>query len=76
MKSSEKKSSGIWTPSVGDKVIHRLMRSLGPLEVVGLGKEQIWPDQGVVRKVYWKTLSEEIPEPISDWTWDFALEPW
>jgi hypothetical protein len=61
---------------VGDKVVHKQMRALGPLEVVGLSKEQVWPDKGPVRKVYWKTLSEEVQPPQEDWTWNFALEAW
>ena len=65
--------------SVGDKVTHRQLPSLGVLEVTGLGREQVWPDKGPVRKVYWKAIDPDnlaYQNGLKDWTWDFALEAW
>ena len=70
-------SPGLPKFGVGDKVRGlRGSASLGVLEVTGIGAEVIFPGKGPARKIYWKTLSEEIVPPEENWTWDFALETW
>lgn len=57
---------------VSDKVRHKQCPSLVG-EVVRVGKEQIWPDKGPVRKIHWASLVEGDNGKL-EWTWDFALE--
>lgn len=58
---------------IGDKVRHKLIGYVG--EVVGVGKEERYPQHGPARKIYWKGWNAYDPERV-DWTWDFALEAW